>query len=1457
MPKINRIRFVNLDFNNNTRKILDETLNFYECEDMLVNLENGGGKTTLVMAIFQPIQPLIYLGKRRVKDWFYRKTSPTYILIEWKLDHDKGYLLTGIALRPNTTLNQDDETESTGVKYFTFTFSYNEACQYDIKNFSFFDRDSEGLNKLKKYKEVRKELDSVKDGRLKVFDNTKSDKVLHHKELSYYGINADEFKSVLKKINLHEGGLTEIFEKIDTSQKVLEDWVLPYIEDVINKACNNENAMESLDKMMHDLAKELISREEDIKDRDSLKYLSEVFSDLSIESQEILKALEKSTSVQAVLFHLRNALLEKQKKLELLLGKNENKISDLDEELSKLTNEKISEEYYKSVELMNSLETEVKELDLTLGINQRNYDESIQEKNLINGSRIRVRIDDTSRQIAKCREGQNLASQCDDEKSIRLKNVKYSLKTEYNRINKMQNEQIRFIENNEKDINERISEIKQNIIDNELNISGYHEKIGALKNASEAFVDREIILFDEIGVQFYRNPFLGTISKEDINNVDEKINYELESLINKIDIKRKLVDEKERIISHKSDQLTTLIVNEGKLRTQINKMSDDIEQFKHAESQYKSLLIACELDNTMLFERDQIEKKLTELEDRAIKKQYKLMTTRKQFVEKVKRVNAGTSYISSELLELIRNSGIDITTGEQYLKTLPDDQAKNLIDKNPYLPYSLLMSKRELATLQKCLSSVDIEQLVPIIMHGEQEIEISKDFENIYLLMQSRDMSNDAEVICEMELKVESCKEELSFIEETIQYNKSLRFTFESFDYLKADVEKMFTLFDKTNIEIAQVTDEIEMTKFEINQFTDELEDLSKSIDQLNIQKEENETKKNSLNEYIKINHKYEEDISILSKIIKESDKLKDIVISDKHSLEEENDKLRVIDSEKIVINNQISEIAKKISLLGNVLDGEIIDNEIEELEGSHGALVEELGSDVRRYEDLLKQAEIALKNHYDDLEKLKVSYNDVKEVDYNESTLYRAESDIKHFSAEIDSLKTRKIETNTRIDHELSNIKNIESDSEFTILRKEEIKGDYTNRRRKIKIENSSINGENKKINKDLQIIVATLSDLKILLINYDESENPDNICDLELSIENIEKYILLYRQANDDVKDKMKMLNISLSKYDKSLSKMSEVAYKNFDAIKNQITQTAINYSSFYEVYELIEQYCENCINFAKGLDADLARLEDNKRNVSEFIFSRVNRIYNEIPKISEHSHIEVDGQRKKFLSIEIDKITSEEDEARMNVFRYVENALDSILKVISDSGDETKISKEIEKYLRSKMLLSTVININKTKVKIFKFDISEKNRGAIPWEESVKHSGGEKFLASFYLLVSLISYSRRSTNPSVKLSGIEDSITIIMDNPFGKVTSSHLLKPMFDFAKRYNTQLICFTDIRSKTVRDMFNLITVLEVKTDLKNNDHLHVNTFSKEDLQVNSKLEKVYLKSNYEQISLFK
>ena len=89
--------------------------------------------------------------------------------------------------------------------------------------------------------------------------------------------------------------------------------------------------------------------------------------------------------------------------------------------------------------------------------------------------------------------------------------------------------------------------------------------------------------------------------------------------------------------------------------------------------------------------------------------------------------------------------------------------------------------------------------------------------------------------------------------------------------------------------------------------------------------------------------------------------------------------------------------------------------------------------------------------------------------------------------------------------------------------------------------------------------------------------------------------------------------------------------------------------------------------------------------------------------------------------------------------------------------------------------------------------------------------ENSGGEGFVSAFIVLISLLSYMRKDDN--VFFGNKEEGKVIIMDNPFAQTNAEHLLKPLMEISKKYNTQLICFTGLGGDSIYNRFDNIYVL--------------------------------------------
>ena len=113
MSKINAVRFINLNYNHGAFRVSDETMHF-NGDSTLVKLDNGGGKTVLVQMMTAPFVQKRYRNMNdRPFSGYFTSGRPTFILVEWLLDQNAGFVMTGMMVRKNQTPadSNDDELE--------------------------------------------------------------------------------------------------------------------------------------------------------------------------------------------------------------------------------------------------------------------------------------------------------------------------------------------------------------------------------------------------------------------------------------------------------------------------------------------------------------------------------------------------------------------------------------------------------------------------------------------------------------------------------------------------------------------------------------------------------------------------------------------------------------------------------------------------------------------------------------------------------------------------------------------------------------------------------------------------------------------------------------------------------------------------------------------------------------------------------------------------------------------------------------------------------------------------------------------------------------------------------------------------------------------------------------------------------------------------------------------------
>lgn len=227
---------------------------------------------------------------------------------------------------------------------------------------------------------------------------------------------------------------------------------------------------------------------------------------------------------------------------------------------------------------------------------------------------------------------------------------------------------------------------------------------------------------------------------------------------------------------------------------------------------------------------------------------------------------------------------------------------------------------------------------------------------------------------------------------------------------------------------------------------------------------------------------------------------------------------------------------------------------------------------------------------------------------------------------------------------------------------------------------------------------------------------------------------------------------------------------------------------------------------------------------------------------------------------LRVEMESLRQEK-ESKEKMGLYIEDCIAQISKDIKANLKEEEIQRKMSKLMSTRELLNQLSDLSKAKVFAYKIDINIRNRGYKTWEQVMKeNSGGERFVAFFTVLVALMSYTRAKGSVDGEYWRSKDSKVLVMDNPFGPISSDHLLRPLFQIAEKYNTQLICLTDLKQNSILNCFDLIYMIKIRTNtLGTNEYLEIEKQMQPDKEFkqNESLEKaVFRMDDVEQVRLF-
>lgn len=1457
MSKINAVRFINLNYNNNAMKINDECMQF-SGKSTLLSLRNGGGKTVLVQMM---TAPFVHRGKQKTKDRpfesYFTTAKPSFILVEWLLDGGAGYVLTGLMVRKNQEISEE---KTDALEMMAIISEYKEPCMQDIHHLPVVEQNEKTM-KLKSYNSCRKLFeDYKKDKKISFFCYDMSSPAQSRQyfyKLMEYQINYKEWETIIRKVNVKESGLSELFSDCRTEKELVEKWFLEAVESKLNK---EENKVKNFQEILEKYAGKYKNIKEQLKRRDDIQKFKEAAEEIQINAEDFLvkegEKIEQEKVIAAFIARL-NVLYEE---AEIERERQEEGRKKLQEELEFLKYEQLSCEFHEKNREKRNHASNREMIDLE------------KESLLRKQEKIQKKV-----HVFLCAKQQEMVNEDKQEWEIRKEKAAISrtkeenLEPERNRIGGQLSGyyEYRLSDNKEKQeaIKKQKLQIRKDISQQKDILNEYREKTKKITESKGSF--RSLVRgYDNIEIKYNSN-YKENLSRN-ILGVYEAGMLDIKQEMYDKEQKKSIQENKEQ--KEKSENTTEEIHRTERAieekREKYFQKDSDIKQAEKEKKGYeqeleerKDILKYLELPEEKLFAREEIlhkaKIKMQELSSRrrtlekkedALQKEYKLL------------VSGRVMELPDNLKEEFEKLDVPVVYGMEWLKKngFTEKKNKEIVSQNPFLPYALILTRQELKKLSERNGETYTSFPIPIIERENLEsikLDRTQSFvkmQDIHFYILFNENLLDEE---KMEIMIEQKQKDIADIQETMQICKNeYEDYFHRFDVIKRQavtkenwdkIQKKLQKLEKEKEDIFQNIQQVRDTKqilkknFEILQKT--LRELEKKIEsqaarqrafkELRTAYAEYEENNKKLQEYEREEerlenrqHLTEEKISQLEENYRELSGQENNLFREEESIQNS--------CQKFAAYKEINRNVKAGKLLGadstlrtdNNSGVKIIPSEEEvlKLEARYEAVTADISQELKELELEEEKALTRYHKSFGELRELCQKYNlknsEWQNIIYDKREQLYQEAELEDYDKKIER--------------------------KANLLNEED---------KKIGILNSQLEGILKQIVSECGK-GNPLEEEKISQKDLESAKNQTKyqLSELERKIAFSEKAIQKYRENLTALSEYNNFSADEEIHFEQDFKKMSEKELRDFkgmlirdynDIIRcvqkcretlaqtlNKIArQEAFQDASYKTPLENMLKVCDNAAkvlrqlnitlesydSLMKQLEVDISLVETEKKNVTELLEDYVQNIHKNLEKIGRNSTIKIREKSIKMLKVILPVWEDNEKLYSLRLSDLVDEITEEGIRLFENNENAQEY---IGRKVTSKNLYDTVVGTGNVQIQLYK--IEEQREQQISWNQVAKNSGGEGFLSAFVILSSLLDYMRKDDS-DIFVDKNEGKV-LLMDNPFAQTNAEHLLKPLMNLADKTNTQLICLTGLGGESIYNRFDNIYVLNlIEAHLRN------------------------------------
>lgn len=1425
MPAINKIRLTNVVYEEGNKRYNDE-LFLFDGYNGAILLENGGGKTVFIQTVLQAVIPHTDLADRKIKNTLVLENAPAHIAVEWILnDRPRRYLVTAVTL----FMTKD------GLDSLRYVYEYAPGDENGIEGIPFVKRGKDGMRpaergEIQDYYTYMKERYPLY---AKTFSTIKEYRKLIEEQ---YHIIADEWESIVK-INSSEGGVEAFFEACKNTTQLFDRLLIPTVEQSI--AGHDPKFFADMFESQHDSLKQYKKLKETIEEnkliQEELEKYVQTFENLHIARINYEKSKQKAKGIwEEIQFQKTEANSEKKaleqqfsdweqkqylykvKKASFQIGLEKQTFENLIQEYEKENAEYISKE-----EDLDNYSTEFNSLKFAKFKQELRHFEN--EVTFVEG------------EMAKLKEIEELEDLEDQLEEAKQALLGYFLE-QMDEINK----EIVNIQYELNPISEQIVQLKQEIARNSISQQTKQKELvsvqntintrtGDMKKLEQSILSNpqqeqvEIIM----GVWQKRQQFL---DEEVIRLSSEKNKIQKEL----IELEESNEDLKEKKFGFENDLQSIQIIKEqiekdqlelvkrlGRLRPQwtvlesvyeseqsiLNRLIETIEKFKKEKEEllYKERVayrLVDDYENQKTFFSDPIiEKRIktwkNQLDYCVTGIEYLQMLNESDYQEKAAYpLWAVTLVTTNKSKEILQRKIAEIADHIRYpIQIMTTEEAAIIQAETVQQEFSWIIPSH----WHKCMVGETFEQWKQKFRIQAEDATNArtvkekelKDWENGLLAFQEFLDKYPFEKITELQakqselvLKVEQMKREIEdnvqrkedILQQMTQIEQTMELYQEEFHGIVRKIEKgnEYLKYSREVKEAKekekQLTEEIKSKQLKLNRLQNQLDNYKEQKKFLLDRK-----RKHQVNlQYLENDENYKE-IKMLPPIF--TGESKKII----------QDKIRSLDMKIHQINTSYGEL--NVRLKNAKENVSRITKDMDQLRDENENLDEnrEFPSDG---EDLLQKISLKIRQLKSEISRLEEKVKEKQSAkDKQEGIL---ENSINRFSRDFPEYEIYQF-----------------TDS-F-----EKIASNLKQEKKNLHDEKNYLDGQIKRVNEEMKLT----EDAGRLLERYIEKHhfNAPQVEPIHLSSD--EKMDFKYNRkkfANaivQELEERNNRVDSETKRVDRQKQEFKRFCLTISDIKLRKMAENGIEYKTNFE----------DLLDFKKNMMISVQRAtnyaNEHIRKKDEELQAYINQIHahlktvvEELKQIPKYTKVKVDDNWKTIYIFTISEWEEEEGKKRIRDYiEWIMNQLESDRYVKEDGiQDEWKIRKDIEMWLQTKQLLQIVMKNESMKVSCRK--VTNENMvttRAYSWEQSNVWSGGEKWSKNMTLFLGLLNYVAEKKQH--KQTNMKHNRAVIIDNPFGKASSDHVLSPVFFVAEQLGFQIIALTaHAEGKFLQDYFPII-----------------------------------------------